>query len=295
MKKIIVVVVVMLLLALSVTAIAISYFGGGIPGPKDKILPFENEAKPTAQDISTETAHGIAKGVFEKLGISAGPYRTKLTNAPLFSANHYWEMNAGEDATLKVEAKSGRVLGLVNYKMSHAEDDASGTVTASEAKNKALKYAADLGLTVDRVVQPDIQLLTQFSRSKSWLVRWPRTFHGIPYAQDAIDFDIGAKSGGLLIYSYRYPSQEPVSSQISLDEKSARSIAQNYMTGYQRNLKKDTPGKLMVVNPNYYWTEGFNANPVSEAAVGWVFKLQDNSEIWVSAKDGKILGGVHVN
>ena len=49
----------------------------------------------------------------------------------------------------------------------------------------------------------------------------------------------------------------------------------------------------MVVNPNYLWSPNTQLDQVPETSIAWVFKLADQqSELWVSALDGKILGGV---
>lgn len=292
MKRLVILGSVLSLIGLS-SAIAWSVLDGAKPSTAKKIFAsFEEKATKAVSDIPENQAVDIAKNVLAKTGTSlAVPSYKKLKKVPLFSQSRIWSIEFGQDGEVDIDAEQGRIVRLVNNKMINESSKVKGTIDASQAKDKALEHTKALKLDIGNTGgDPEISII-DFG-IPAWLVEFPRVYHDIPYAHDAVYFQISTIDGALLGYAYTYPSDEPQSVEVSLNEESARSIAAQFMKTTESDLSK--PGELMIVNPNYYWTDEFNPDPVSEAAVAWVFVLESGSQVWVSVQDGAILGGVLV-
>lgn len=260
---------------------------------------FRIPVEKTAKDIDKPQAELIAKNLLAKLGVEGPVTRSQIERVPLSSQNNVWSVDFGDDGSVSIDAQTRRVINVVNGKL-YKTSKRLAKLTAAEAKAKAIEKAKTLGLELDEraLIEEPKPVINSGDHPLYWLVKWKRTYEGIPYIDDWIAIAVESTAGELLYYTYRYPSQEPQSNERNLDHDQAREKAQSFMNQHSQNgrtLNEAANGKLVIVNPNSLWTpESGQSEPVSEAAIAWEFELDNGSRIWVSVKDGTILGGKEI-
>lgn len=267
------------------------------------LLELMRSANLEKEDLSRAHAGNIAKDSFRKLNPKANLEELKLVKLESFPQN-FWVARFEQEGEVRIDAAKEEVVFIVNNGglenlCKKRFDDKAKKITEDEAFEIAQKYIRDISLGFDKKAKLDEVSLFKIGGDQAlscWRVKWSRIENGYPYHDDWIIVDIDAFEGTLLGYHKYYPSIMSENVKCELTEGVAWKIAKEFLETNTNLSLKENSGKLMLVNPNYRWTDKVMLEINPNAILAWTFGLSSDSgqkdgEIWIDAYTDEILGG----
>ncbi|MEW5705917.1 MAG: hypothetical protein AB1743_03850 [Actinomycetota bacterium] len=248
--------------------------------------------------INKDNASQTAQKVFEALTPGS-----KLKSIELIERRYgkqlLWEALSDQDGEVQVNAINGEIKFVLNMKnVIDVTSDARAShplISKESALQSVRKIAKDLQLFVPDE-EPDEANLLKHSDNKDavhrWYFKWAREEQGFEYHDDWVFAYVDAYKGKLIGYNKNYVSYTKPSLDIKIKEAEALELAKKIANknGYSLIPEKS---ELMIVNPNYRWTDNFVMFP-EETRLAWIIhfsKLTGIGEIWIDASTREMLGG----
>jgi hypothetical protein len=178
-------------------------------------------------------------------------------------------------------------------KREEAESSSEQPLSHEATLVKAVKKAEDLGFFIPSSSPDEVTLLEKKNKEKPELFfKWQKEMNGYKFHDDWVGVFVDAGKGEILGYRKNYYSLNPPSLEVKIEKsqaiKSAEKVAAR--NGFTLETEK---AELLIVNPNYRWTEKFVKNPI-ETELAWTIpftKPEGKGEIWVDSQEGTLLGG----
>lgn len=245
-------------------------------------------------DISRDNALKIAKHKFENLKLSSDIKKIELVEK-MPAKDIIWEVYSS-DGDLQVDATTGKVKWIFSVKSVNDAASLSGMSDTLIQKDDILarvrQIEIDLDLDIPEQVAAEARLLKDNGIAE-WVFIWPRETQGYKYHDDFTLISVDAYRGNLIGYNKNHDSKEPTTLDVKIDISDAINSASKVASAENFTLKSES-AKLMIVNPNYRWTENF-VHFTDESRIAWVIdfdKAEGRGEIWIDASTGDMLGGI---
>lgn len=205
-----------------------------------------------------------------------------------------WSVEYPNESITKIDQETGEIVTYVRLPNSRPGASLPSPLTDSDARKRAGEYLAKAGVP-EGVDEREAVLQKGLADRDIWSVLWVREIRGVEVYQNAVRVNVDANTGELLLLGKAIWTQEPAEWTVNVHEPRATEIAREHLGQVGLRLGPQSSGKLMIVEPNFYWTSRFVLTPIKESRLAWVLRIekQDHglAEIWVDAADGSILGG----
>lgn len=247
--------------------------------------------------VSKESAASVAQSVFD--GMKPGSKVTSLQlKERIPSDQPLWEALSDRDSETWINANNGEVRFVFDGESSadavnNAKTTPLPTLTKEQALSSIRKATSKLRLFVPSSEPFQAELLSHGDTDRHWNFKWARVERGYKYHDDWIFIFADAYKGQIIGYNKNFISNTPASFEVRIQKERALELAKEFAA--DKNFKL-VPEKLelMIVNPNYRWTDKMNKVPSIDTRLSWVIgftKHEGSGEIWIDVKTGEMLGG----
>lgn len=254
---------------------------GSIPSPQE------------ALKIDKDTASRIADEVLQKVNPMSRITEMELVEERPHSKKLVWQARwgpSGTDGQIWIDVLDGKVKFFCDLKKAeNATASRKPPLPQEAALAEALKRAAGLGFLIPQSPPSEAQLLRE---EKKWFFKWPREMNGYRFHDDSVFIFVDATQGEIISYRNLQFSLDPPSLEVEIEKTRALESAEKIAVELGFSLDSEKAA-LMIVNPNFRWTETFVKYPV-EAKLAWVIpftKPEGKGEIWIDSVTGRLLGG----
>lgn len=246
--------------------------------------------------ISKEVATQIARKTFKVVAPGSTPSDVRLAHS-LPHQNDVWQVDFGADGQVQVDVKTGKPLFVISEKAFRAmvaNANNESFISEDQAKAAALDYASKMSLGLDGVLS-SAELVKNKGGTEGanvWDLKWQRVLQGYRFKDDWVVVGINAHNKDLMVYHDNFFSNAPNTLSVNVGKEEALERVRAIATQEGFNLNRDAT--LMIVNPNYRWTDHMIESPNPDTRLAWVVsfdKLEGRGEIYVDAENGGMLGG----
>ncbi len=260
----------------------------------------------SAADISEQQALAAAAEVAAALDIPFGEGASATLKPGGFMPPE-WEVRFHSFSSVRVEAKTGRVIGIVDH--SALQESYSSADQPAIAEEEAVAIA-DNALSAmghpNSLVFKDATLKAPIDDIPAWICKWDETWQGIPYYRggpQGASAWVTAATGKVVSAALYPPLPAPASAEVRLSEAEAIAIASDLAQDQLPPLAQpETTAQLRIVQPNHQWSKSgmVEVRYDDPSCVAWVVQLTEvgeggrvgrAAEFWVDAADGSIVGG----
>jgi len=282
-------------IVLGLTAVLLlSILGAAFGSSVLQVIQYKPQSMNTG--ISVASAKSIADRAFKVISPSSTLSDAKLAKV-LPHQNDVWQVDYGKDGEVQVDAKTGKLLFIISEKsfMDMANNTNNGTfITEDQAISSANDYASKMSLDIEGILSSANLVHDKGGTTGAdvWDLKWHRKSHGYIFKNDFIIAGIDAKTKELLAYNNCFYSNEP--SSFSINIKAATAIENAQATADQNGYTLNGKASLMIVNPNYRWTDEAMKEPNPDTRLAWVIPFEKPNgvgEIYIDAENGSLLGG----
>jgi len=274
------------------------------------VLVYANEylsiSKPSGKTpaIKKEVATKAAQDVFGAMNpnsrLTSIVLKERLPNNQLL-----WEAFSDKDSEIWVNANNGEIRFLFDGENSADRVDYAKNkfpaISREQALSSIAQAAGKLKLEVPST-KPDNAEMVNHSDNEGepyeWNFKWAREKQGYKYHDDWVFISVDAYKGQIIGYNQNFASNEPTSLEIRIEKPEALELAGRLASKEGFSLIQNE-AELMIVNPNYRWTEYMTKVPEANTRLAWVIVFDKpqapfggSGEIWIDASNGKMLGGV---
>ncbi len=222
------------------------------------------------------------------------------TGQNAFHNMQVWKAQFGKDGEVWMDDSLKNVVFFINQKwqrnkLNKPVDINKFTINEKNVEAQALNHIKTLGTVIKgKLVEKKIvENQSNFNGITYWFLKWAREKDGYLFKDDWTIMGIDPVDGSLIAYNRKHASEEPKDLKINIIQADALKSASQLAS--ELGLEPvQGPAKLLIVNPNYRWTQSalkeFNPN----AQLAWVFEFGKQHglvEIWVDVETGDILGG----
>lgn len=172
----------------------------------------------------------------------------------------------------------------------------AGTLSRHDALLAAREEASALGLDLPSLPPTNRKLRTapESPAPRSWDIRWYRYYKGFRYHDDVIWLEVVGMTGAVRVYSIGGRQLEPETLEVRVTAARAADVA-GIVVGPRSGVQAKK-AELMIVRPDYYWSDTPTPSPGGYTRLAWVIPFAatdiDSGEVWVDAETGKCIGGV---
>ncbi|MCC6442001.1 MAG: hypothetical protein IT210_00950 [Armatimonadetes bacterium] len=254
--------------------------------------------------VSREQALEKARRFLNTMGVTVSEALPEMNDSPMQRmtlGRHFIWRFIWSEAFVGIDSESGEILWFDAYKAAQArfdQGDIPPALSEAEAVRQAKAFARQMGLPVGETREDNAHLLPFSSASAEGSaagirsITFRRFYQGYPmpdyfsvsiepYEQRVVNFLVNWK--GMPICDTTVNLTEDEATKLAVDGLTARGIPAMRDSNEERN--PPTAVKLMILCPNYYWTDYPGGAPFSRLA--WI--------IGVARSDGSALGTVYID
>lgn len=278
------------------------------------LLIFSSTVAIASPRLTPEKAKDIAKAFCQRLGVQQSKDASAEFSENVNSFNRRnifwqprWRVGSADGVVIEVADATGIVCNFHNFGLMNSLAQEKRPAVDSIPKEQAVRIAtAALHSTgnADNLLFWTAQLYgddrSNLVAEHYWIVRWRRSFQGIPYRHQHASVVIQADTGEVegLVLMYPTPPTDSIlniasvfgASRSNRAIETAKTLIAN--EGIQ-DLVLHSVGSE-IVQPNEAWRHATEAVPFGPPRLAWVCQFTDLSktyEVWVDANTDKVIGG----
>lgn len=224
---------------------------------------------------------------------------TKFTDTDSVHWQKRWMISVPNMVRVHVSDETGNISDYMNDAYFHRFDHtpASKAISEAEAIQRATLVIKAEGAALSEMVLIEAREQQEGADAQGheWILRWRRTYQGIPYRNQYALVDLQAETGEIIDAGVGLDLLPPPSLEENISRTQAMSIGQAQLAA-----AGITGGALawehkMIIQPDTFWQNG-NQRPFSNATrTAWVCGFDSGGTtygVWVDTQTGDVIGGM---